>query len=167
MTLKAHINKKYFEPIWFKLLSLWVILWTLEEDCFGCCDDGLCRRDTATIKTLGQFGGAAQKAWEDLFIPHFTNVNWVCTTLCGIQKKPWTDKGKLHWKYVHHCTGWVVPQCRMIGNIYTNQLFFQQTRPPAASNLVANPILGRLPLPGKLISAKNAHYAPFLHFLVS
>ena len=71
-----------------------MILWTLEEDCFGCCDDGLCRRDTATIKTLGQFGGAAQKAWEDLFIPHSTNVNWVYTTLCGIQKKPWTDKGK-------------------------------------------------------------------------
>ena len=100
VTLKAHINKKILWANlvvlldWFKLLSLWVILWILEEDCFGCCDDGLCRRDTATIKTLGQFGGRAQKAWEDLFIPHFTNVNWVYTTLCGIQKKPWTDKGK-------------------------------------------------------------------------
>ena len=67
VTLKAHIDKKYFEPIWFKLLSLWVILWTLEEDCFGCCDDGLCRRDTATIKTLGQFGGAGTKSMGGSF----------------------------------------------------------------------------------------------------
>ena len=124
----------------------------------------------ATIKTLGQFGGRGQKAWEDLFIPHSTNVNWVYTKLSEIQKET-TDKGgtpetitlDLCKPMVLGCL--YVPQCRIIGNIYTNQLFFQQTRPPPAPNLVANPILGRLPLPGKLISAKNAHYAPFLPFL--
>ena len=47
----------------------------------------------------------------------------------------------------------------VIGNIHTNQLFFHQTRPPAAFYLVVNPILEGPSLRSKLIYAKNAHYA--------
>ena len=57
---------------------------------------------TATIKTLGQFGGWGQKAWEDLFIPHSTNVEWVYTQLCATQKKAQCRDD--HWKYLHQST---------------------------------------------------------------
>ena len=73
---------------------------------FGCFGDGLWGR-TATIKTSGQFGGLAQKAWEDLFIPNSTNAKWVETKFCTIQKKLCRDGCSYStgdWKYPHQST---------------------------------------------------------------